>query len=210
MKMLTDARKMFPTTSGSKPVETSLGPIMQTELPPWSFLGIPSLPSSSLVNDNEGFSDDEESGKDLWNSLLGDLDSGYGSQSEMDSTRGPFSTEEGKSHPFLSNFDSGDDDSLLDNPKGSHTMYQIREAVLTCVRFGIVSSELGTESRSSILVSTEIKKATFKFQGTFREFMREQYGDSSKTSLGSVITLSGSALCAQAVTCREYLQSNWP
>lgn len=42
-----------------------------------------------------------------------------------------------------------------------------------------------------------------------RRFMREQYG-TRNDSVGNVITISGTALHAQASTCREYVQSHWP
>lgn len=41
-------------------------------------------------------------------------------------------------------------------------------------------------------------------------FMKSQYPDNDNANLGSVITLSGTVLSAQATTCSEYSQQNWP
>lgn len=41
--------------------------------------------------------------------------------------------------------------------------------------------------------------------------MRSQYGqDNDSADLGSVIVLNGSALCAEATTCSEYVRRTWP
>ena len=42
-----------------------------------------------------------------------------------------------------------------------------------------------------------------------RDFMEKQFAGSNK-NLGRVITLSGTATCGQATTCRDYIHSNWP
>ena len=41
-------------------------------------------------------------------------------------------------------------------------------------------------------------------------FMKTQYHDNRNARLGSVITLTGTALRAQATTCSEYSQKTWP
>ena len=41
-------------------------------------------------------------------------------------------------------------------------------------------------------------------------FMKSQYVGNDKAMLGSVITLTGSTLCAQATTCSDYVQKTWP
>lgn len=41
-------------------------------------------------------------------------------------------------------------------------------------------------------------------------FMKSQYPDNDYANLGSVITLSGTVLIAQATTCSEYAQQTWP
>jgi hypothetical protein len=53
-------------------------------------------------------------------------------------------------------------------------------------------------------------QATVNVYWAVEQFMELQYGESTATPLGSVITLSGSALHAQAATCRDYLERNWP
>jgi hypothetical protein len=42
------------------------------------------------------------------------------------------------------------------------------------------------------------------------KFLDDQYGESTRPCLGSVITLSGSARVAQATSCRDYMKQNWP
>ena len=42
-----------------------------------------------------------------------------------------------------------------------------------------------------------------------REFMEKQFAGSNR-NLGRVITLSGTATCGQATTCKDYIYSNWP
>ena len=41
-------------------------------------------------------------------------------------------------------------------------------------------------------------------------FMKSQYPDNDNAELGSVITLSGTVLHAQATTCLDYAQQTWP
>ena len=40
--------------------------------------------------------------------------------------------------------------------------------------------------------------------------MKTQFDDGCQMAIGSVITLSGSALRAQATTCSEYIKLVWP
>ena len=42
------------------------------------------------------------------------------------------------------------------------------------------------------------------------DFMKTQYPDNGNAKLGSVITISGTVLRAQATTCSEYAQKTWP
>jgi hypothetical protein len=42
------------------------------------------------------------------------------------------------------------------------------------------------------------------------EFMKGQFNGSIDRPLGSVIALSGLALCAQATTCSDYVKHHWP
>ena len=54
--------------------------------------------------------------------------------------------------------------------------------------------------------------ASVTMQWDVLNFMESQYhgNDSPNKSIGAVITISGSALHAQAATCSEYVRQNWP
>jgi len=49
----------------------------------------------------------------------------------------------------------------------------------------------------------------FSIHWDLRAFIREQY-ENQPVSIGSIITLSGSAIAAQATTCKQYIEANWP
>ena len=73
-------------------------------------------------------------------------------------------------------------------------------------------SRLG-ESRNtkqSSDVSTHDVKAKFRVLWKAKEFLQQQFEGSEGNSLGSVITLTGTARYAQALTVREYLGQHWP
>ncbi|TVY45349.1 hypothetical protein LOCC1_G005972 [Lachnellula occidentalis] len=59
---------------------------------------------------------------------------------------------------------------------------------------------------------TEGQEFTAKFQVNWnvREFMKTQFEETGNTPIGSVIALSGSALCAQATTVQVYMEQHWP
>ena len=40
--------------------------------------------------------------------------------------------------------------------------------------------------------------------------LRDQYDNGKHVFIGSVITITGTALCAQAATCGQYMQQTWP
>lgn len=52
-------------------------------------------------------------------------------------------------------------------------------------------------------------KVLFTFDWSITNFMRSQYG-ADTPSIRSVVVLTGSALCAQATTCGEYVTKTWP
>ena len=51
-------------------------------------------------------------------------------------------------------------------------------------------------------------QASFTMAWNPFEFMRTQYND-SRVQLGQVLTISGTGLCAQAATCKEYMRYVW-
>lgn len=54
------------------------------------------------------------------------------------------------------------------------------------------------------------RRISLEMQWDLAQFLKSQYVDNDKAMLGSVITLTGSALCAQATTCSDYVLKTWP
>jgi hypothetical protein len=76
----------------------------------------------------------------------------------------------------------------------------------------IDSSTSGKMIRTVVLqgiADTSLPHAIFSIHWDLRAFIREQY-DNQPISIGSIITLSGSAIAAQATTCQQYIEANWP
>jgi hypothetical protein len=53
-------------------------------------------------------------------------------------------------------------------------------------------------------------RASIQLNSDMSRFLEGQFGQNSNQALGSVITLTGSGLYAQATTCTEYVEQNWP
>lgn len=68
--------------------------------------------------------------------------------------------------------------------------------------------------RKSVLASIESVNPMDDFEVPFSidwdiiGFMCSQYGE--MVPIGSIVTITGSALCTQATTCDDYVRSNWP
>ena len=58
--------------------------------------------------------------------------------------------------------------------------------------------------------SSRASKASLTMPWDLLAFMDTQYVDNKDAYLGSVITLSGTAQYAQATTCSQYVEHNWP
>lgn len=63
---------------------------------------------------------------------------------------------------------------------------------------------------SSGLAANQKFKSSFNVDWKVKEFLIEQFRRVHEKPLGSVITLTGSALCAQATTVQQYLLRHWP
>jgi hypothetical protein len=59
------------------------------------------------------------------------------------------------------------------------------------------------------IAESSLPRAIFSIHWDLRAFIREQY-ETQPISIGSIITLSGSAIAAQATTCQQYIEANWP
>ncbi|TVY88680.1 hypothetical protein LAWI1_G006923 [Lachnellula willkommii] len=77
-------------------------------------------------------------------------------------------------------------------------------------------AEQNAENTSAIIPggngSTESQefKAAFDVWWDVLDFIKNQFGELRNTPIGSVIALSGSAMCAQATTVQEYMEQHWP
>jgi hypothetical protein len=80
-------------------------------------------------------------------------------------------------------------------------------SILEKIRLQVLTGTAGLRATNFGKVHTESK---FRVGWNPRDFMRRQFGDCHLASIGSVIVLSGTSLNAQATTCKEYLQKNWP
>ena len=72
-------------------------------------------------------------------------------------------------------------------------------------RMGLIDSTVFREIERSGTVAVNLH-----IDWNLLDFMKTQYHDNGNAKLGSVITLSGTVLHAQATTCSEYAQKTWP
>ncbi|KAH8752308.1 hypothetical protein F5882DRAFT_339809 [Hyaloscypha sp. PMI_1271] len=70
--------------------------------------------------------------------------------------------------------------------------------------------ESSRDTKKSLDMSVLKAKAKFHVPLQVEEFLKQQFKESDECSLGSVITLTGTAQYAQASTVRDYLGRNWP
>jgi len=55
-----------------------------------------------------------------------------------------------------------------------------------------------------------ILSQAFEIRWNIRDFLKEHYADQEYPQLGTLITLVGSGMDAQALTCAEYMRQVWP
>jgi hypothetical protein len=91
--------------------------------------------------------------------------------------------------------------SLLTSRKGQ-TIQEIRNKILDTL-----TRSIETRSKSPAF---KFHSATFQISWNPLAFLVEQYQDGAKQSIKEIITLNGSAIDAQAVTCGGYMQQVWP
>jgi hypothetical protein len=88
---------------------------------------------------------------------------------------------------------------LLTEAKGTR-MEVIRDEILNCLR--AKPREVG--------YLHEVYTASFEISCHLLAFIKEQYPDEENLELGSIITITGSSVDAQALTCAEYMRQVWP
>ena len=128
----------------------------------------------------------------------------------LDSTTSPFQEPDGQSKikaqrtqgssNLLAN--AGDRECLLPNTVVTKTeRVDFDEDLMQSIRSQVTLAWKALQSRKvvwSLFIPCNI-----------REFMEKQFAGSNN-NLGRVITLSGTATCGQATTCKDYIYSNWP
>jgi hypothetical protein len=79
-------------------------------------------------------------------------------------------------------------------------------------RAGLDYAQLESSRDTEQPLDASVFKAKAKFHVPLEaeEFLKQQFKEGDGCSLGSVITLTGSARYAQACTVRDYLSRNWP
>lgn len=123
-------------------------------------------------------------------------------------TEGPkYSLGERNSHENYSSWD--DSLQLGETYIQGHGLDEIRQIVSQNLPSGTARyfSNSQTRKRKGTEPSLHIG---FDVHWQLERFVGEQYGERTGISLASIITLTGSAICAQATTVGEYLQRNWP
>ncbi|RDW67029.1 hypothetical protein BP5796_09778 [Coleophoma crateriformis] len=89
-----------------------------------------------------------------------------------------------------------------------HGMKNIQEVIESSLK---LCSESASSSKEPQRKRRKVlHKANFSLNWDLKQFVKEQCEGGDIRKLSSVIVLTGSAVCAQATTIREYLQQNWP
>jgi hypothetical protein len=99
----------------------------------------------------------------------------------------------------------------------AHGIEEIRRIVLEDLLETGTEHSLGSpkEEKQSSVASQSFDGSTrystaISVHWDMRTFIKTQFGELGTTALGSVITLTGTALHAQATTVKEYVKLNWP
>jgi len=58
--------------------------------------------------------------------------------------------------------------------------------------------------------NTEVCKGSFKILCDLPAFIKNEFPNETALQLGSIITITGSSVDAQALTCAEYMRQVWP
>ena len=81
----------------------------------------------------------------------------------------------------------------------------IKESLPSDVTISLVRSQVLGQ-----IIGLNKNKCLLTMEWDLLGFMKSQYPDNDNAELGSVITLSGTVLHAQATTCLDYAQQTWP
>jgi hypothetical protein len=127
---------------------------------------------------------------------------------------------DGRNHEYLDRHWRQPEQKVHKLPS-THGMEEIREVILQHLTSSPVpgldnQSHLQVEATDAMgpedprLTESHRFKAMFSVEWELKQFMKEQFGEACARPMGSVIALTGSALCAQATTVQEYLKRHWP
>jgi hypothetical protein len=89
-----------------------------------------------------------------------------------------------------------------------HTATETRAAETESEKMLLVKRIIDTGNWASLGFNGHISVGV-AMDWNLQRFMEDQFGSSTNPLLGSILILSGSALCAQATTCVEYVRQNW-
>ncbi|KAH8753476.1 hypothetical protein BGZ57DRAFT_964852 [Hyaloscypha finlandica] len=193
------------------PVEHVITPLIPTR-------ALSTFATSSKVYDPFGMMDPnfffEKGRQSKAESVVAPVNSGFGSDdydnlSQMDYTQAlglarPLSYSTSDEPRLRSKSSITEDYGMSEIPPTSPPPYYIHSP--------INSSKSGQMIRASVLRGLsdgESVHAFFTIYWDLRAFIRHQY-EHVPISIGSIITLSGSAVAAQATTCQDYVHANWP
>lgn len=92
----------------------------------------------------------------------------------------------------------------------------MKSSILLTELEGTVMAHIGEEiARGLKAVSrrygyTQLCKGFFEILWDLPQFIQDEFPDKNDLQLGSIITITGSCVDAQALTCAEYMHQVWP
>lgn len=96
---------------------------------------------------------------------------------------------------------------LLDKIKAAASLTQVKVGVIADVRRIVGEAYKTCEKQGG---SADVQTLVFEISLDLKAFLSWYWDDESCRDLKTVLTLTGSAADAQALTCEEFLKQNWP
>jgi hypothetical protein len=93
---------------------------------------------------------------------------------------------------------------------------KMKSGILLTELEGTVMAHIGEEiSKGLKAISrrygyTQLCKGFFEISWNLPQFIQDEFPDKNDLQLGSIITITGSCVDAQALTCAEYMHQVWP
>ncbi|KUJ07843.1 uncharacterized protein LY89DRAFT_765910 [Mollisia scopiformis] len=99
---------------------------------------------------------------------------------------------------------------LIESQPFEHLVAQFRNWYLTQIDQHPMPLVISSEGIPTDKPDSPKSLVSLKMHWDLRSFLETQYGPNSHVKLESVITISGSAICCQALTVADYLKQKWP